>query len=93
MERELAFRNFYLTWNEEAQGFEDDLQGIRDSSTDDVAAIQSELDGVQERIDAASLNLEEWNILYRLRLQIEQDVTQRAADRRDGNEVRERGVA
>ena len=93
MERELAFRNFYLTWNEEAQGFEDDLQGIRDSATDDAAALRSELDGVQERIDAASLNLEEWNILYRLRLQIEQDVMQRAASRKDGSEVRERGVA
>jgi hypothetical protein len=93
MERELAFRNFYLTWNEEAQGFEDDLQRIRDSPNDDAAELQAGLHDVQERIDAASLNLEEWNILYRLRLQLELDVMQRAANSKDGEEVRARGVA
>jgi hypothetical protein len=93
LERELTFRNFYLTWNEEAQAFEDDLQRIRDSAKDDMATLRSELDGVQDRIDVASLNLEEWNILYRLRLQLEQDVTQRAANGKDGDGVGERGVA
>ena len=76
-ERELAFRNMYLTWNEEAQGFEDDLQRIHEAANGDAEATRTELDEVQSRIDIASLNLEEWNILYRLRLQLEQDVAQR----------------
>ena len=38
MERELAFRNAYLTWNEEAQGFEDDLLRIHQSADGDVCA-------------------------------------------------------
>ena len=33
------------------------------------------LDDIQERMDVASLNGEEWNVLYRLRLQVEQAVS------------------
>ena len=81
MERELAFRNLYLTWNEEAQGFEDDLYRMYESDKDDVEELRTELDEVQARIDIASLNLEEWNVLYRLRLQLEQEVARRASER------------
>jgi len=81
MQRELAFRNTYLTWNEEAQGFEDDLQRLHESANGDVEALRAQLDEVQERIDVASLNAEEWNVLYRLRLQLEQDVARRASER------------
>ncbi len=91
-ERELAFHNMYLTWNEEAQGFEDDLQRIHETANGDVAVMRAELDEVQSRIDIASLNLEEWNILYRLRLQLEHEVMRRSASK-DGKGVRERGVA
>jgi hypothetical protein len=82
LERELAFRNAYLTWNEEAQAFEDDLQRLHQSSDGDLEALRAELDAVQERIDVASLNTEEWNVLYRLRLQVEQDVARRVAEGR-----------
>ena len=81
MERELAFRNAYLTWNEESQGFEDDLLRIHQAADGDVGAVRAELDEVQARIDVASLNLEEWNVLYRLRLQLEQDVARRASEK------------
>jgi hypothetical protein len=81
MERELAFRNTYLTWNEEAQGFEDDLQRLHEAADGDVEALRAKLDEVQERIDVASLNTEEWNVLYRLRLQLEQDVARRADEK------------
>ena len=80
MERELAFRNVYFTWNEEAQAFEDDLYRMYESETDDVEELRKELDAVQARIDVASLNLEEWNVLYRLRLQLEQDVARRTTE-------------
>ena len=81
MQRELAFRNMYLTWNEEAQSFEDDLYRMYESEKDDVEELRTELDEVQGRIDVASLNLEEWNVLYRLRLQLEQDVARRASEK------------
>ncbi len=81
MERELAFRNAYLTWNEEAQGFEDDLQRIHESANGDLAGLRAELDEVQSRIDVASLNMEEWNVLYRLRLQLEQEAARRTSDK------------
>ena len=80
MERELAFRNTYLTWNEESQGFEDELQRLHESANGDVEALRSELDEVQGRIDIASLNTEEWNVLYRLRLQLEHDVARRNSE-------------
>lgn len=80
IERELAFRNVYFTWNEEAQAFEDDLLRIHEAAKADVDELRSELDEVQARIDVASLNLEEWNVLYRLRLQLEQDVARRASE-------------
>ncbi|MGH2384034.1 MAG: hypothetical protein ACRDGB_03140 [Candidatus Limnocylindria bacterium] len=81
MERELAFRNTYLTWNEESQGFEDELQRLHESANGDVEALRARLDDVQERIDVASLNTEEWNVLYRLRLQLEHDVARRNSEK------------
>ena len=81
MERELAFRNTYLTWNEESQGFEDELQRLHESANGDVETLRAKLDDVQERIDVASLNTEEWNVLYRLRLQLEHDVARRNSER------------
>jgi hypothetical protein len=71
MERELAFGDAYLTWNEEAQRFEDALLEIHRSANGNLEALERRLEKVQEKIDAASLNSEEWNVLYRLRLQIE----------------------
>lgn len=72
VERELAFANAYLTWNEEAQDFERELMKVHESMNGDVAALEGRLDEIQERMDTASLNREEWNVLYRLRLQVEQ---------------------
>ena len=77
MERELAFGDAYLTWNDEAQGFEDELLEVHRSTDRDVETMARRLDSIQERIDVASLNTEEWNVLYRLRLQLEHSVEQR----------------
>lgn len=80
MERELAFRNTYLTWNEESQGFEDELQSLHRAANGELESLRAELDEVQARIDVASLNTEEWNVLYRLRLQLEHDVMRRRSE-------------
>ena len=88
IERELAFRNAYLTWNEEAQGFEDALQRLYDRADGDVEELRRELDRVQSRIDVASLNTEEWNVLYRLRLQLEHEFTKRSSPSAPSSAVR-----
>ena len=71
LEKQLTFSDAYLTWNEDAQRLEDELRQVRTSSDGDLDALARRLDEVQARIDVASLNTEEWNVLYRLRLQIE----------------------
>lgn len=78
VQRELALSDAYLTWSEDAQGFEDELRGVLESANGDVKALHEQLDSVQGRIDAASLNSEEWNVLSRMRLQAERDATQAA---------------
>ena len=70
IERELAFADAYITWNEEAQGFERELMEAHAAANGDHAGLERRLDEIQGRIDAASLNSEEWNVLYRLRLQV-----------------------
>lgn len=77
LERELAFRDAYLTWTNEAQSFEDELMEAHGSANGDIDALRRRLDQVQERMDVASLDSEEWNVLYRLRLQVEQAVSRR----------------
>ena len=77
LERELAFCDAYLTWNDEAQDFEDELMEAHRTANGDVPALRRRLDEVQERMDVASLNAEEWNVLYRLRLQVEQAASRR----------------
>ena len=77
VEREVAFCDAYLTWNDDAQQFEDELADAAKASDGDLATLRRRLDGIQERIDAASLNSEEWNVLYRLRLQVEHRAEER----------------
>lgn len=81
LSRELAFQPTYLTWNEEAQAFEERLQELHRSANGDMDGFRTQLDEVQDQIDVASLNTEEWNVLYRLRLQVEHDVARRAAEK------------
>lgn len=81
IERELAFADAYLTWDEQSQGFEDELLAIHRDADGDIGAVRSRLDEVQERMDVASMNSEQWNVLYRLRLQVEQDVSRRSEGR------------
>jgi hypothetical protein len=71
IERELAYGDAYQTWNEEAQGFEDELYEVYRSRNGGLETMRRSFDSIQERIDVASLNSEEWNVLYRLRLQLE----------------------
>ncbi len=78
IERQLAFSDAYLTWGDESQGFEDELLEIHRAADGNIDAVRARLDEVQERMDVASLNSEEWNMLFRLRLQVEQQGAERS---------------
>lgn len=80
VERELAFREAYLTWSDDSQQIEDELTEARKAANGDVDGLRRRLDEVQDRMDAASLNSEEWNVLYRMRLQVEQAAARRRDD-------------
>ena len=71
IERRLGFLDAYLTWNDEAQEIEGGLIEAHRTAGDDIEAFIRRLDGIQEQMDTASLNSEEWNVLYRRRLQVE----------------------
>ena len=69
LEREVPFHGAHLTWQEDAQRLEDELLEAGQGTSR--AAVRRRLDQVQERIDTAELAVDEWNLLYRLRLQVE----------------------
>jgi hypothetical protein len=70
LEREVPFHGAHLTWQEESQRLEDELLEAG-SGSHGIAAVRRRLDRIQQRIDAAPLAVDEWNLLYRLRLQVE----------------------
>jgi hypothetical protein len=76
VQREAAFCDAYLTWNDQAQELEDELMAAGNAGDGERELLKQRLDRVQERIDRASLNSEEWNVLYRLRLQLEDRVAE-----------------
>jgi len=69
--RRLGFHDAYLTWNDDAKDLEDQLLRAHHEANGDLAALAQRLEAIQARMDAASLNTEEWNVLYRRRLQVE----------------------
>jgi hypothetical protein len=77
--RELAFHDAYQTWSDDAQQLEDELMALRRRlGESDPRDLLTALNELQQRIDCASLNTEEWNILYRLRLQLEVEAGRRS---------------
>jgi hypothetical protein len=79
IERQLAFSDAYLTWDDESQSFEDELLALHREADGDLEGLRRRLDEVQERMDVASMNSEEWNVLYRLRLQVEHEAARAAS--------------
>ena len=71
VQRRLGFHDAFLTWNDEAQELEEELLAAHREADGDVDALRERLDRIQGRMDTASLNSEEWNVLYRRRLQVE----------------------
>ncbi|HEY7847753.1 MAG TPA: hypothetical protein VIC83_06135 [Candidatus Limnocylindria bacterium] len=70
LEREVPFHGAHLTWSEDSQRLEDELIDIW-TAGGGVQAGRRRLSELQRRIDSESLNVEEWNVLDRLRLEVE----------------------
>ncbi len=70
--QQLAFSDVYVTWSEDSQRLEDALLELRRARLDG-RDIEPLLDAFRARLDAASLNADEWNVLERLRLQLAQE--------------------
>lgn len=71
--RTLTFADAYLTWSDDAREFEDALRRAHDGADGDLDELRDRFDEVQAKMDVASLNSEEWNVLYRIRLELEAD--------------------
>jgi hypothetical protein len=84
LQRTLPFDKARLTWTEDAQDMEDAIVEAYREAGNDLGKLHRALDEAQERIDTESLNTEEWNILYRLRLQAEHEVAERDRGARNG---------
>ncbi len=70
--RQLAFSDAYVTWSDDSQALEDALVELREARLGG-HDIEPLLDRFRARLDAASLNADEWNVLERLRLQLAQE--------------------
>lgn len=81
LEREAPFLGAHLTWSEDSQRFEDALLDAG-RARGGLAKLRRALESVQGEIDAAGLTIDEWNVLYRLRLQVEAREAEEAANRR-----------
>jgi hypothetical protein len=73
IERELAFGDAYLTWSDRSQELEDELIRLHEEGAVGLRGLVARLDRLQERIDSAPITSDEWNVLYRLRLQMERE--------------------
>jgi hypothetical protein len=71
IEKRLAFTHAFLTWSPDAQQFEERLRELYRSGGGN--GVRSRYEALQGEIDAASLTSDEWNLLYRLRLQLERE--------------------
>lgn len=95
IERELAFANVFLTWSEDSQRFEKELMRLGEKRDGSLDSFVGKLDALQERIDRAALKSDEWNLLYRLRLQVERqarlETMERLAPRQARRKVQRTG--
>jgi hypothetical protein len=101
IEKELAFSRAFLTWSSTSQAFEEELRRLYRAhrrEDRDNRDFTHELDELQDRMDAAPLQTDEWNLLYRLRLQLQREAqdgrtTASSGSATDGAEERQVAAA
>ncbi len=72
--KRLGVADAFLTWTDASQQLEERLSDLASETDVSHAQIVPLLEAVQQEIDEASIALDEWNLLYRRRLQVERDV-------------------
>lgn len=79
IEKGLVFAEAYLTWTDSSQRLEAQLAELATGADGSLGldALRERLDAVQLRIDREPIAIDEWNLLYRKRLQIERQATTR----------------
>lgn len=80
LHKRLALTEAYLTWSEVPQRFEARLMELHQAGGVPLDERIAALERLQDEIDGARLKTDEWDVLYRLRLQVERDAYE--ADRR-----------
>jgi hypothetical protein len=78
----LTFAEAYLTTSKEAQEVEDALREVNDPRTVDLNAAKGWLEALDKRLARLTIPYEEWEVLYRQRLQLERNLL-RHAERMD----------
>lgn len=78
LHKRLALTEAFLTWSEVPQGFEAKLMELHSAKLPLAERIDA-LERLQEEIDSARMKSDEWDVLYRLRLQVERDAYEAAA--------------
>lgn len=79
LHKRLALTEAFLTWSELPQQFEAELMRLHTSKDLALERRIAALEVLQDEIDAAPLKSDEWDVLYRLRLQVERDAYEAAA--------------
>lgn len=78
LHKRLALTEAFLTWSEVPQRFEATLMDLHAAKLPLGERITA-LEHLQEEIDATRMKSDEWDVLYRLRLQVERDAYEAAA--------------
>jgi len=79
LQKRLALTEAFLTWSEVPQHFEAELMKLHFSKDLTLERRIAALEALQDEIDAAPLKSDEWDVLYRLRLQVERDAYEASA--------------
>ena len=74
----LTFAEAYLTTSKEAQEVEDALREVNDPRTVDPNAAKGWLEALDGRLARLTVPYEEWEVLYRQRLQLERNLLRHA---------------
>ena len=71
--KKLGVEDAFLTWTDTSQQLEGRLSELASQTDVSSSELIPRLEAVQEEIDGATIALDEWNLLYRRRLQVERD--------------------
>ena len=72
--KRLALSKMYLTWSADTQAFEERLWKVHADSGATLTERRQRLDRLEHDIDRAAIGTDEWNVLYRIVLQLREQL-------------------